>query len=208
MTQAKQLLIIFTRNPELGKCKTRLAKTVGNTAALNIYKFLLQHTVTITQDLKVKKAVYYSIKIRENDIWDDTIYLKENQKGKDLGERMHHAFSQGFKQGFTRIIIIGTDMYNLSKNDLELAFSALDTKDVVIGPAEDGGYYLLGMKTLHPKIFKHKHWGTNTVLNDTIKDLEKTSIHYLEQRNDVDYFEDIKDIEVFHPFFPKSLLEQ
>jgi len=191
------LLIIFTRNPELGKCKTRLAATIGDQAALEVYKALLEHTVSFTKDLSVIKEVHYSTAIGENDIWDPTIYIKKQQEGKDLGARMHHAFGNGFAAGYTNIIIIGSDMYDLSKSDIEEAFEALKTNDYVIGPAEDGGYYLLGMKTLNPAVFKNKSWGTSTVLENTLKDVQKTTVKLLEERNDIDYYEDIKDTPIF-----------
>jgi len=195
----KKALIIFTRNPELGKCKTRLAKTVGNESALAIYKFLLDHTVSITKNLSVDKFVYYSNEITENDIWDSTIYNKQVQTGNDLGEKMNNAFSEVFQKGYTHAIVIGSDMYDLSQTDLETAFQAFNENNYVIGPAEDGGYYLIGMKTATPQLFKNKNWGTGTVLADTLKDLEKLNYNLLDERNDVDYYEDIKDIEAFKP---------
>ncbi|WP_299434774.1 TIGR04282 family arsenosugar biosynthesis glycosyltransferase [uncultured Aquimarina sp.] len=193
----KNLLMIFTRNPELGKCKTRLAATIGDQAALEVYQLLLEHTVTITKNLGVTKEVYYSTRIGENDIWNQTIYNKKLQEGEDLGIRMYNAFQNGFNAGYTNIIIIGSDMYDLIQQDIENAFKALKANDYVVGPAEDGGYYLLGMKKLNSKIFQNKSWGTNTVLQNTLNDLQQTNIKLLEERNDVDYYEDIKDISVF-----------
>ncbi len=196
----ENLLLIFTRNPELGKCKTRLAATIGDEAALGVYKMLLNHTVTITKNLPYTKQVHYSVKIRENDIWDADFYTKKQQYGDDLGQRMKHAFTKGFEQGYKNIIIIGSDMYDLSQQDIESAFNQLETHDHVVGPAEDGGYYLLGMKDLHPTIFENKVWGTNTVLKDTLDDLQKHNYTLLKTRNDVDYYEDIKDISAFQEF--------
>jgi rSAM/selenodomain-associated transferase 1 len=196
----KDLLIIFTRNPELGKVKTRLSSRIGNDAALRIYKFLLKHTAEITKELKVVKEVCYSEKIKKDDIWDTDIYSKKLQKGTDLGERMHHAFKQGFNEGYTHIIIIGSDMYELSKEDLEAAFRSLMDHDYIIGPAKDGGYYLLGMKRFTSELFKNKNWGTDTVLQATLNDLKKESMKLLPVRNDVDYFEDIQHIDVFKQF--------
>ncbi|MEC7265229.1 MAG: TIGR04282 family arsenosugar biosynthesis glycosyltransferase, partial [Bacteroidota bacterium] len=112
---SKSLLLILTRNPELGKCKTRLAATVGDAAALEIYKFLLDHTVSLTKDLRVDKWVYYSEEIWEDDIWDNNIYQKKLQEGKDLGERMLNAFKEGFQAGFDQVVIIGSDMYHLAQ---------------------------------------------------------------------------------------------
>ncbi|WP_299183094.1 TIGR04282 family arsenosugar biosynthesis glycosyltransferase [uncultured Aquimarina sp.] len=193
----KNLLMIFTRNPELGKCKTRLAATIGNQAALEVYELLLDHTVTITKNLSVTKEVHYSTRIGQNDIWDPTVYNKKQQEGKDLGVRMYNAFRNGFESGYTNIIIIGSDMYDLSEQDIENAFEALKNNEYVIGPAEDGGYYLFGMKSLNSKVFQNKSWGTNTVLQNTLKDIQQTNVKLLEERNDVDYYEDIKDISVF-----------
>lgn len=196
----KGLLIIFTRNPELGKCKTRLATTVGDETALEIYKFLLKHTISITENLPMVKQVHYSVKVRENDLWNEAIFKKKQQNGDDLGQRMHNAFQQGFDEGYERIIIIGSDMFDMSQKDLEEAFSALNSKNFVIGPAEDGGYYLLGMRGLKAELFQNKNWGTSSVLKDTLFNLEKEKIHLLTVKNDIDYYEDIKDVPVFQQF--------
>ena len=91
---SKNALIIFTRNPELGKCKTRLATTVGDQNALAIYKFLLAHTVKITRNLSADIYVYYSEQIRDTDSWDNSIYRKKQQHGENLGIRMHNAFTE------------------------------------------------------------------------------------------------------------------
>ncbi|MDX1766585.1 TIGR04282 family arsenosugar biosynthesis glycosyltransferase [Arenibacter troitsensis] len=200
MTLPKDLLIIFTRNPELGKCKTRLAATVGDETALNIYKFLLDHTKNITQGLNIGKWLYYSDDIWENDIWDSSDYAKKVQSGNDLGERMSNAFIDGFNAGYEKIIIIGSDMYDLTENDLLEAFNLLDQHDYIIGPAIDGGYYLLGMKIFNPALFNNKIWGSNTVFQATVQDLRNMDYGLLAPKNDIDYFEDIKDIEIFRTF--------
>lgn len=197
---SKNLLLILTRNPELGKCKSRLAAKVGDQAALDIYNFLLDKTVSFTKNLKVEKWVYYSETIWMDDIWDNKVYKKKLQVGNDLGERMMNAFDEGFMAGFENIIIIGSDMFHLDQIDLEAAFSKLVDHDFVVGPAQDGGYYLLGMKSLKKELFQNKEWGTDTVLSDTLKNLESKKVALLEEKNDVDYYEDIKDIEAFAPF--------
>ena len=194
------LLIIFTRNPELGKVKTRLSATIGNEAALNIYKFLLQHTLSITKNLKVEKQVHYSVKVRDNDIWDKTIYRKKQQSGKDLGERMEYAIQKGFEDGFKNIILIGSDLYDISEIDLEAAFNALKNHNFVLGPAEDGGYYLIGMNRMNPALFKHKKWGSDSVLKETLSDLKNETYQLLALRNDIDVFEDIRGEKVFQQF--------
>ena len=199
----KNLLIIFTRNPELGKCKTRLAATVGNENALDIYKFLLQHTFNITKKLNAAKQVWYSEEIWTNDIWDKTLFDKKLQQGAELGVRMANAFTEGFAAGFEKICVIGSDIYDLKQADLEDAFDSLGDSDYVIGGAEDGGYYLLGMKKFDPNLFQNKNWGTETVLEATLNDLKNEKVHLLEVRNDVDVYEDIAGKEAFEPFLKK-----
>ncbi|MCL7753683.1 TIGR04282 family arsenosugar biosynthesis glycosyltransferase [Polaribacter sp. Z022] len=190
----KNLLLVFTRNPELGKAKTRLAKTIGNETALEIYKFLLQKTCNVASKVNADKAVYYSVKIRENDIWDANIFQKHQQVGEDLGIRMLNAFKNGFEAGYQKVMIIGSDLYDLTSENINTAFQKLENNDVVLGPAEDGGYYLLGMKSLQHNIFKNKNWGTDSVRKDTLEDLKDKKVKLLEFKNDIDVYEDIIDI--------------
>ena len=197
---SKNLLIVFTRNPELGKVKTRLAKTVGNATALKIYIFLLERTRDISVKVSADKAVYYSVKVRENDIWDANIFQKHQQVGEDLGIRMLHAFKNGFKAGYEKVMIIGSDLYDLTAETIENAFMALEKNEVVIGPAEDGGYYLLGMNSLEEKVFKNKDWGKQTVRKDTLEDLKDKKVFLLGELNDVDVFKDIEHHPAFQTF--------
>ncbi|MEM9141695.1 MAG: TIGR04282 family arsenosugar biosynthesis glycosyltransferase [Bacteroidota bacterium] len=200
LAQSKNLLLIFTRNPELGKCKTRLAASIGDVAALEVYKILLEHTARTTQNLPVVKKVYYSEEIWENDIWDTRFFEKALQLGEDLGQRMAHAFLDGFQKGFQKIVIIGSDMYDLSQTDLEEAFLCLEENDFVIGPAEDGGYYLLGMRHFKPDLFREKPWGKSTVYEETMAQLVHEKVHVLPVRNDIDVYDDIREIDVFKPY--------
>ena len=197
---SKNLLIVFTRNPELGKVKTRLAKTVGNAIALKIYTFLLERTRDIAVQVSADKAVYYSVKVRENDIWDANNFQKHQQVGEDLGIRMLHAFKNGFKAGYEKVMIIGSDLYDLTAETIENAFIALEDNEVVIGPAEDGGYYLLGMNSLEEKVFKNKNWGTETVRKNTLEELKDKKVFLLGELNDVDVFEDIEHHPAFQTF--------
>lgn len=196
----KNLIITFTRNPELGKVKSRLAKGIGETSALEIYKFLLEHTKNVLSKLDCDRAVYYSVKIRENDIWDSEVFSKHQQfGGDDLGARMQNAFDNGFKKGYEKIIIVGSDLYDLNTEIINQAFKKLDTNDNVIGPAEDGGYYLLGMKTLNPSVFDIENWGTETVYKQTVSKLT-SSLYVLETLNDIDYVEDLKPYDIFKKY--------
>lgn len=198
--KSNSLLLIFTKNPQLGKVKTRLAKDVGNQVALDIYKILLEHTLSVTQNLKVFKEVYYSEEIIENDLWNPVFFGKKLQRGINLGERMENAFRSSFERGFKKVVIIGSDLLDLKTEDLLTAFENLDSSDYVLGPAQDGGYYLFGMKKPEEKVFKNKKWGTDSVFAETMKDLESQNVTLLEVRNDIDTFEDIQDCDALQHF--------
>ncbi len=195
--KSKNLLLLFTRNPELGKVKSRLAKDIGAEKALRIYKELMLHTKNISQNLEVDKWVYYSEKIAKNDIWEEIHYTKKLQEGADLGVRMEKGFLEGFRQGYENIIIIGSDIYDLQQFHIEEAFKKLENHETVIGPSEDGGYYLLGMKNFNKEVFKNKNWGTDSVLEDTLLNL-KENYCLLETLNDIDVISDIKTDSYLH----------
>jgi hypothetical protein len=198
---SRDALIIFARNPELGKCKTRLAKTIGDEAALNIYKYLLEHTAHISKDLKVDKYVFYSENIKNDDLWKNAIFRKKLQFGADLGAKMENAFFELFQLGYEKIIIIGSDLLDLTTKHINEAFETLNNQDIVIGPAKDGGYYLLGMKNTHSKIFKNKDWGSSSVLKNTLNDIQNSTFSLLEELNDIDTFEDIKPYNELNKFY-------
>ena len=201
----KDLLLIFTRNPELGKCKTRLAASIGDKNALEVYLQLLEHTKNITQGLKCTKEVYFSEDIEKDTLWDKETFSKKLQKGEDLGEKMYNAFKLGFENGFENIVVIGSDIYDLDSDTLKKAFEQLEHHEYVLGPAQDGGYYLLGMKRLNPSLFKNKTWGTSSVLTETLKDIGEKSVFLLSERNDIDVYDDLKGIDLFESYLKPNL---
>ena len=197
----KNALVIFTRNPELGKCKTRLAKVIGDKSALEIYKYLLQHTANVSKEVDADRFVFYSESIQDNEIWDDSFFNKKLQYGNDLGERMQNAFQQLFDSNYKNVIIIGSDLLDLNSAIINKAFSLINEYDAVIGPAKDGGYYLLGLKAANPKLFKNKEWGTETVRRDTLNDLKNSTVFTLDELNDIDTFEDMKPYNQLKPYY-------
>ena len=116
---------------------------------------------------------------------------------------MQNAFKNGFENGYQKIIIVGSDLYDLSPKIINQAFKELDNSDAVIGPAQDGGYYLLGMKTPHSSVFKIKNWGTETVYKQTISKLKHQSVYVLETLNDIDNIEDLQPYSIFKPYVVK-----
>ncbi len=173
-------LIIFVRNPESGKVKTRLAATLGEEKALEIYRQLLMHTWDIIKNIAAEKYVFYANEIRETDMWKEAGYHQLLQKEADLGEKMSDAFKTLFSKNHSKVIIIGSDCIELTEAIIQQAFHQLNTNDVVIGPANDGGYYLLGMNKLHAELFENKQWSTEDVYKATIQDLKESVSNYYE----------------------------
>lgn len=173
-------MIIFYRNPVPGKVKTRLAATVGNARALDIYLKLAEHTKSISQNLQVDRIVYYSENIEDEDIWSNGQFQTRIQSGTDLGERMASAFHESFTSGYSSVCIIGTDCFELTSSILEEGFDKLQSYDAVIGPAKDGGYYLIGMNFLYPEFFKNKLWSSDSVCERTISDFEVLNLRYFQ----------------------------
>lgn len=170
-------LIIFIKNPVLGKVKTRLAAGIGDQKALEIYIQLLEITRSVALKVNCTRNVFYSDEIVSDD-WEDDKFNKFVQEGDDLGERMKNAFAQVFALGAKKAVIIGSDCPELSSKIVADGFELLDKEDVVIGPANDGGYYLLGMKKLHPFLFEEKEWSTDSVLSATEADLTNNGLSF------------------------------
>lgn len=192
----KKILIIFTKNPILGKAKSRLAETVGQHNALLVFKELLAHTVSITAHIECEKRVYFSDEIVDNSYFSDSIYDKRIQKGNDLGERMRNACVEATDDGFDQVVLIGSDCYELTQSEIEKAFSILTHSDFVFGPAQDGGYYLIGTRTTFTKVFDNKTWSTSTVLYEAIRDVEGANLSHgeLATLSDVDYEGDLGEL--------------
>lgn len=183
-----QLLHIFIKNPRLGYVKTRLAATVGNEEALRIYHILLEKTRDAGRSHGGERWLWYSDEVPEGDDWLAAEFVKKVQFPGDLGERMSHAFREGFVAGATSAVIVGSDCPELSPEILAEAFTALETHDFTVGPTPDGGYYLLGMRAYQPAVFEQIAWSTEAVFPATIERIEAlgATVHLLPILSDVD----------------------
>lgn len=198
-------LIIFIKNAVLGKVKTRIAQDLGDEKALKIYETLTEITRSITDQLTGEKVLFYSDFIDYNDAWDNTLYDKQLQVGNDLGERMLNAFTYTLsKENIKKASIIGSDCPDISLWHLTKSFYALDTHEIVIGPANDGGYYLLGMRKPYPSIFQNKAWSSNSVLKSTCEELLASRIPYYL----LPYLTDTDTIHDFSPAFEQLLIQK
>lgn len=191
----KLALLIFTKNSVSGHVKTRIAATMGNESALAVYQALLSHTSEVTCYLPVDKTIFYSDSIETEDLWDNTIYKKQIQFGSDLGSRMQHAFEHSFAEGNEAVAIIGTDCFEITPAIIMNAFDGLQTHDIVIGPATDGGYYLLAMKQMQVELFKDIAWSSSEVLKSSLAicDQLNLGVYLLPQLSDVDTEADLTE---------------
>lgn len=185
------LLLVFCKNPQKGKVKTRLAKSIGDDKALLIYEKLLEKTAVVLGQLNCDIALYYSENIPEQDSFKHLKAAKKRQVGDDLGKRMANAFQAGLST-HQKVVIIGTDLWTLESQDIEKAFAALNQNTAVLGPAQDGGYYLLGLRHFIPRLFANKAWGTGEVLEKTKNDLQGEKVYLLDEKNDIDTREDLQ----------------
>lgn len=191
-----QLLIVFVKNIKLGKVKTRLAKTIGDDGAFEVYKELVTITEKITSLINFDKVIYFSDVVIENK-WGNS--QKRVQLGVDLGERMKNAFSDGFNLGYQSIVLIGSDLPEISVSIINNGFDELQKSEIVFGPAHDGGYYLIGMKKMHHTVFKNKPWSQSNLLDVTLAELKESNstISLLETLNDIDTYEDLIDSDFY-----------
>ena len=194
MNSMRRLLLILTKNPEAGHVKTRLAQTIGDDKALEIYEILRRHTACVAEQVEADRMVFFSRFIPTSDLFITDNFTALMQEGDDLGERMLHAIKSGFGYGYHHVVLIGTDCYELKPAILEEAFSALERSDAVLGSATDGGFYLIGMNRAIPELFVDRQWSTPEVLQTSIAILQQLDIGYelLTELSDIDTFDDLK----------------
>lgn len=188
----KNALIILAKNPVRGKVKTRLAIHIGKDKTLKLYEKLLENTFLRSKDLNCDKYLFLS-DFRDVGLFDNS-YRQFIQKGNDIGERMKNAFDKVFGSGYDKIVLTGTDIPELDEDILNTAFEKLSESDIVLGPAADGGYYLIGMKKFSGYVFKNIEWSTDKVLSKTIENINerKDGFCLLKELNDLDDIEDLK----------------
>jgi len=194
-------LIVFAKAPEAGKAKTRLIPALGSTGAAALHARLVTHTLTTVTDAALCPVQLWCAPDTTHPFFDDCkkkfpVTLHQ-QQGSDLGERMAHAMNQNLQQGFNSVII-GTDCPALSAADFEEAFTYLqNNNDIVLAPASDGGYVLLGLTRFSGKLFSDILWGSGEVLattRDRIATLQ-WPLAELKTCQDIDRPEDLHEAE-------------
>jgi len=196
---SENLLVVFVKYPAPGSVKKRLAQHLGDERAAEIYKKTAE---LVVRKLAPQGDENYTVEIYFSPQEDEKLvkkWLIENeyfsaQQGCDLGERMGNAFLRAFAAGYTKTLLIGSDCPDISRTIVNRGFLLLDTHDVVLGPAHDGGYYLIGLRRPEPELFLNIEWGTERVLQQTLDKIEQSglTVGLLPQLHDIDRLEDLR----------------
>jgi hypothetical protein len=194
----RECAIVFTRYPEAGKTKTRLIPALGSQGAADFQRQMTQETIALVRELQrhrpISLAVHFSggnLALMQAWLGNDLAY--QPQVEGDLGVKMASAFEGACHRGQAKVVIIGSDCPDLTANLLLSSFQALDRSDLVLGPATDGGYYLIGLRRFIPQIFQGISWSTAAVLTQTVEVAKSLNlaIAYLPTLRDIDRPEDL-----------------
>ncbi len=200
----KNLLMVFAKSPIKGEVKTRLGKEIGFEKSHWAYLQLLKKTAENISNNNQDIIVFHSKPNKKMESIFDNAKNFLVQNGSDLGDKMLSAFQWAFNEKYKNVILIGTDLWNISESMVIRARNVLKNKDFVIGPTYDGGYYLIGMKKIKKKIFQNIPWSTNRVLEETLKKIKNDSVYFLGIENDIDDFIDLKnDLNLYKLYLEK-----
>jgi rSAM/selenodomain-associated transferase 2/rSAM/selenodomain-associated transferase 1 len=191
-------LIVFTRYPEPGKTKTRLIPAIGANGAAELQRGMTEDAILRADALARDRALAVEIRYDGSDERRMAQWLGKDrdyaaQGDGDLGDRQARAFAESFARGTERVVLVGTDCPDRTVRIMEKAFESLRKKDLVLGPARDGGYYLIGLRRHVPPLFQDVQWGSDTVLERTLQIADEfgLAIELLETLNDIDRPEDL-----------------
>ena len=182
--------MVFIKDSSKYPVKTRLKTSIGKNKSIWVYNQILKKTVLVLKNIKSDIAVFHYNSIISKNPFKNFSKWNKIQIGENLGKKISNAFNWGFEKGYKKIIIIGSDLWDLNEEIINTGFIELNKNKVVIGPSIDGGYYLLGLNKKMPKIFEGIKWGTQSVLAETLKLLEHEP-YILPELNDIDTFEDL-----------------
>ncbi len=192
MSKTRGVVVIMAKRPALGKVKTRLAASVGDEMALELYQQMLSKTFHTVLNLGKKVVVMAT---GEGNMTVPPSFIQQEQIQADLGAKMMHGFqsAQALCPG-EPAVMVGTDCFDLSASELAEAFDVLTSHQLVFGPSEDGGYYLIGMNTPQSDVFEDIEWSTPSVMEETRKRMRSSNLSWGEVKtlNDIDTLEDLK----------------
>ena len=183
---SRKRLIIFTRYPESGSTKTRMIPKLGAQGAADLQRRMTDHLIANLKEIIDLNALSVEVRFEggsQNHMqnWLGASFSYRPQGNGDLGRRMETALADAFGQGHESAIIIGSDIPDITSDIVQEAFETLQTADLVLGPAADGGYYLIGlnmsaMHQRHGQLFENIAWGTGRVLSQTLENASRIGL--------------------------------
>jgi rSAM/selenodomain-associated transferase 1 len=182
---------IFAKPPLPGLVKTRLIPDIGADKAARVYRYCLEYTLAVVRQSGLDHQLFVT------EVCDDPLFQNEEyslQKGEDLGARMFHAFQELLKRGSDGAMIIGTDCLDLTSMHLQQAAGGLADHELVLLPAIDGGYALIGCRDIDPSLFDKVRWSTDQVYRQTLTNAEQLQyrVKSLESVRDIDRLQDLE----------------
>jgi hypothetical protein len=191
-------VIVFLKSCDPGQVKTRIAREVGDEAALLLYTAMIKDLYHNLQPLREKLVSLCDAPGGGRPLLPEAPGLEQvrMQEGADLGERMYRAFLRVFEEGATRAVLIGSDIPYIYADWVEMCLQSLRDHDAALGPAADGGYYLIGfsLSSLTREPFRDMTWGTGSVLDETIRRLQGRRLHFAPELRDIDQVEDLRAV--------------
>ena len=191
-------MLVFVRVPESGRVKTRLVGKLDTDSVCRLYKCFVGDILATLSNREYDIVICYDLPEGRLKMisWLGSAFSFMPQSGASLGKRMENAFAAMFSEGVEQAVLIGSDFPDLDAGIIDEAFEKLATHDLVVGPAVDGGYYLIGFNagSFYPKIFHGIPWGTNQVFDSTADCINKSnlSMHLLPKWQDIDTYDDLK----------------
>lgn len=201
MVENRRRLAVFSKSPAPGTVKTRLIPDLGVEHATAVHRVLLEHVLGVCAGLEqVNPELWLTGLMDASLIAQHQQFELHQQRGSNLGERMLFAVEDGFERG-DQVLLTGSDCAEISAAYIQQAFESLDSADLVIGPALDGGYVLIGQRAVHPELYTNIHWGTRRVLQQTLRAARALGlvVTMLEPQSDVDLIEDLLALETRAP---------
>lgn len=193
-------ILLFIKSPEKGRVKSRLALAADEETALEVYKSFVLDIADALKERGQPVTICFHPWNSEETVrsWLREDFSYAPQRGEDLGERMENAFKNSFSEDVVKVVLIGSDIPDLTPAVMDEAFSSLELQDAVIGPASDGGYYMIGFRkhAFLPDVFRGVPWGTGSVFQQTMEIFQRSGIrvHVLPEWNDVDTLDDLRSL--------------
>jgi len=208
--EKKSALVLFAKAPVAGEVKTRLQPEITSENSARLQEAMIKDSISLISEINNVEKIIYFLPGEKKYIFEkftDGLPFRLNcQNGVDLGKKMENAFKDLFNKGFFRVVVIGVDSPTLPKEYINKAFIELDKADLVIGPSEDGGYYLIGLKEKVLPVFSPVEWGSNRVLSQTEELVKKNNLKLsiLPVHYDIDTIEDLRHLKTHLKLLSRS----